>query len=531
MYEGYMMTSTENRTFLAFSGIRYAKPPIGELRFKPPVPIEPLTEVQKAFEEGSPCIQINALDFSNPNKITGDEDCLFLNIYTHDVKGRYPVMLWIHGGGFKFGSGGKSDYGPEFLMNEDVVLVTINYRLGAFGFASLENEILPGNMGLKDQEEAIRWVKQNIATFGGDPNQITLFGQSAGGASVSLHLKGRMSGLVSRGIAQSGTALCPWAVGWPGDVRSVTKDVATLVGCNLFSRDQQIVECLRSTPPTRLIRATQLLSVVNGILFKPVIEPNGPVRMDPWQMPPSKLPLMVSHTSYEGGFPLSLLHRAKRTALWFINLLFNELMPLLLSYNNTAPDPSYVSQKIRQFYFGDKRISMDTVKNLIEAVTDAEWASPVHIEIERHAGTKYAYIFDYSGTKDIYDLLGTQDFRFGPMHIDDIPYLFKNSQLDLTQVGAQQDLAMSKKIVKMCTRFARGLDPTPEGTIGTDWGKKTESRGYLFLSRNSSNILVRCATVYLLLVLSRVSLLQLVNAITQWILPARLAQNHSVIEA
>ncbi|CAB0011565.1 unnamed protein product [Nesidiocoris tenuis] len=180
MYEGYMMTSTENRTFLAFSGIRYAKPPIGELRFKPPVPIEPLTEVQKAFEEGSPCIQINALDFSNPNKITGDEDCLFLNIYTHDNRFAYS---W------------STEY-----------------------------------------------------------NMLTALS-----AEKNLNMP--------RG----------------------------------FSTD--IMVC--------------------------------------------------------------------------------------------------------------------------EAVTDAEWASPVHIEIERHAGTKYAYIFDYSGTKDIYDLLGTQDFRFGlVVHLP--AYFFQN---------------------------------------------------------------------------------------------------------
>jgi carboxylesterase type B len=124
-------------------------------------------------------------------KLVGSEDCLFLNVYTQQLpsntnKTLKPVMVWIHGGAFRSGSNKTDVYGPEFLLTEDIVLVTINYRLGIFGFLSFDDASLgvPGNAGLKDMVMALKWVQKNISKFTGDPNNVTIFGESAGGASV-----------------------------------------------------------------------------------------------------------------------------------------------------------------------------------------------------------------------------------------------------------------------------------------------------------------------------------------------------------
>lgn len=118
--------------------------------------------------------------------MTGSDDCLYLNIYTTELKPEVPraVMVWIHGGAFYSGSGNDDIYGPDYIVEKNVVLVTINYRVGIIGFLNLDDEEAPGNQGLKDQVMALKWVKRNIEKFGGDPSNVTIFGESAGSASV-----------------------------------------------------------------------------------------------------------------------------------------------------------------------------------------------------------------------------------------------------------------------------------------------------------------------------------------------------------
>ena len=138
-----------------------------------------------------------------------------LNIYVPEVefssrKRKLPVMVWIHGGALLIGSNNYNENGPKHFMKKEIVMVTVNYRLGPLGFLSMGTDSVPGNVGLRDQNMALKWVKKNIAAFGGDPNSVTLFGESAGSLSVALHLISPMSeGLFHRIILQSGTALAP----------------------------------------------------------------------------------------------------------------------------------------------------------------------------------------------------------------------------------------------------------------------------------------------------------------------------------
>ncbi|KAJ4446940.1 hypothetical protein ANN_13642 [Periplaneta americana] len=197
--QGHLLLSRKGREIFSFQGIPYAKPPVGELRFQPPQPPEPWTDVLKATKEGPDCIQRPFPEAPTSPELVGDEDCLYLNVYTPQLPEAggatelLPVMFWIHGGAWMAGSGSTDLYGPQYLLDKEIVLVTINYRLGPLGFLSTGDEVCPGNNGLKDQVAALRWVRDNIAAFGGNPDSVTIFGESAGGANVHYHVLSKAS--------------------------------------------------------------------------------------------------------------------------------------------------------------------------------------------------------------------------------------------------------------------------------------------------------------------------------------------------
>lgn len=205
--KGYEVNST-----YAFLGIPFAAPPVGELRWKPPVREEAWDGVRDCTKYGNAPIQSTELDLGEGVEMS--EDCLYLNVWTPDTdkNAALPVMFWICGGAYTYGTGSQPEYVGVNLASSGVVVVTINYRLNVFGF--LVNELLyqeqghAGNYGLMDMRAALEWVRDNIQNFGGDPDNVTIFGESAGGSSVS-HLMGSQSvrGLFHKAICQSGSSL------------------------------------------------------------------------------------------------------------------------------------------------------------------------------------------------------------------------------------------------------------------------------------------------------------------------------------
>ncbi|GFV73674.1 bile salt-activated lipase [Trichonephila clavipes] len=191
-------------------------------------------------------------------RMKGAEDCLFINVFTPSLPASgsfspvtYPVMIFIHGGNFEEGS--ANIYGPEKLMDKGIILVTFNYRIGVFGFLSSGDSTCPGNMGLKDQVLAIRWVRENIDRFGGDPNAITIFGQGSGAASVLMHILSPQSqGLFSRAIMQSGSALCDWAL--EGEPLGFAREIAQRAKCPTDS-SSAILDCMRLKPVMDILNA------------------------------------------------------------------------------------------------------------------------------------------------------------------------------------------------------------------------------------------------------------------------------------
>jgi para-nitrobenzyl esterase len=199
----------------SFKGIPFAEPPVGSLRWREPVPVKAWTGVRAADAYPPACAQANA-GWNSPDAKSSKEDCLYLNVWTPTwpTRSRYPVMVWIHGGANAAGSGSGPLFDGETLARHGVVVVTIQYRLGMFGFLALPGlskespHHSSGNYAILDQIAALRWVHDNIAQFGGDPAQVTVFGQSAGSHDTGILLTSPLAkGLINRAIEESGTVV------------------------------------------------------------------------------------------------------------------------------------------------------------------------------------------------------------------------------------------------------------------------------------------------------------------------------------
>jgi para-nitrobenzyl esterase len=250
-----------------FLGVPYAAPPIGTLRWEPPAPVPPWDGIRSAAEFGQSCYQPVSGD---SDTVSYGEDCLYLNVYTPSerTRGPLPVLFWIHGGGFMSGSGSRSD-GSQIAERFNTVVVTINYRLGAFGFLQLPGveDGTAGNFGLLDQQAALRWVRENIAAFGGDPSQVTIAGQSAGGHSVCAQLASPTAkGLFQGAIIQSGG--CPSHSTEDAQADAVSFAVST--GC---PEPSDMGRCLRSRSGEELLAAS---GNFGGILSGPLPIVGGP---------------------------------------------------------------------------------------------------------------------------------------------------------------------------------------------------------------------------------------------------------------
>jgi len=273
------LVGREEDGVLVFRGIPYATPPVGDARFRPAKPARPWPGERDAGEFGASAPQ-NPMLIPLPGMDVGrtDEDCLTLNVWTPGTAdGRRPVMVWIHGGGFVLGSGSQPVYdGAALARRGDVVVVTINYRLGPLGFLFLD-ELVPelggdtANLGLRDQIAALRFVRENAAAFGGDPANVTIFGESAGGMSVATLLAmPEARGLFRRAIAQSGA-------GHNAHTRETATATAEAYLAHLGVERGEAARALRELPAAKLLDAQQQTVMKLGtklvlLPFQPVVD-------------------------------------------------------------------------------------------------------------------------------------------------------------------------------------------------------------------------------------------------------------------
>lgn len=265
----------EGTTVYTYLGIPFAQPPVGDLRFRRPVPIEKWTDVFNATSLGNSCVQIPFESFQdkkgkksedawNPNTALS-EDCLHLNIWVPEVSAgsaKLTTMVWIYGGGFVTGTSTLDVYNGAMLAAlQNVIVVSMNYRLGPLGFLYLDTEEAPGNMGLLDQQLALQWIHSNVVYFGGSPQDLTLFGESAGAASVAYHMMANDSrDLFHSAILQSGSSLAHWAYNSPEVSLKYAENLAKAFDCESPNR-KSMISCLRDVDAGELSKRMFYLSI------------------------------------------------------------------------------------------------------------------------------------------------------------------------------------------------------------------------------------------------------------------------------
>ncbi|XP_026315216.1 venom carboxylesterase-6-like [Hyposmocoma kahamanoa] len=473
--------------YYSFKGIRYAQSPRGSFRFRPPAPLEPWSGVRDALEEGAVCPH----RFMLFDTYKGDEDCLFLNVYTpalpEKITGFNPklaVMVWIHGGAFAVGSGNSFLYGPDHLVGAGVVLVTLNYRLGALGFLSMENEEVSGNMGLKDQVMALKWVRDNIEYFGGDATRVTIFGESAGAASVHMHMLSPMSkGLFHRAIAQSGLALSPWALA--REPRERAFDLGRELGIDT-NNTAELLGYLRATPSELLVKAGARLAGAPGktadlqstvaLPFVPVVEPDVPgaflTKSPRESLPGVDVPLLTGFNAQEGIILFRRLQRYPKL-LSELDREFRRVVPPQL-LNDDEERTRKITEHIRAFYFQQRPVDMRNIDSLIDLFTDVMFLRPILETLRIQATTNrtsptYLYRFAFDGALGLFKrMLGIT--HPGACHGDEMGYLFYFSRLNYRLDDDSTELAVSRRMVEMWTNFAKTGNPTPpaEGKSALD---------------------------------------------------------------
>lgn len=273
---------SEDGKTVIFKGVPYAQPPVGELRFRRPQEHEPWDGVRDCTRFGAACPQADlrgmdlyGKEFYDGTEYNCNEDCLFLNIWTPsdcDENSSLPVMLWIHGGAFMHGHGGEKEFDGEGFAQKGVILVTINYRVNVFGFFAhpdldSENEQkISGNYGIYDQLFALKWVNENISAFGGNPDKVTVFGQSAGCMSVQTIISSPLAkGLVHGAILQSGGGLGAFGT-------SVTKETVVDISKRLMAHlGVDTIDELRKLPAEDLKNAAYAVNTV-GLGWVPHID-------------------------------------------------------------------------------------------------------------------------------------------------------------------------------------------------------------------------------------------------------------------
>ncbi|XP_062383631.1 cocaine esterase-like [Sardina pilchardus] len=332
----------------SYLGVPFAKPPVGPLRLAPPQPVQGWEGVRDATKQPLMCMQDRQMSVVM-SEATGmimeipevSEDCLYLNVYTpanpsEDAK--LPVMVWIHGGGLHMGSASAYD-GSVLAAYQNVVVVVIQYRLGMLGFFSTGDDNAPGNMGLLDQVAALQWVQENIQSFGGDPSSVTIFGESAGGASVSLQILSPLSaGLFHRGIAESGSAaMDALATSQPLDMAMMVADASN---CS-STKPHEIVDCVMQMSTEDILKlvgnqALMFLVTVDGhFLTKPLEDLfkshefrkvpliNG-INNDEWGW------LMPSYMAPPGWIDGMDVETVKQSISPFVHYLDSEVIDLML---------------------------------------------------------------------------------------------------------------------------------------------------------------------------------------------------------
>jgi len=507
---GVKEQSAGARPFYAFRSIPFAEPPVGELRLEPPVKAAGWEGVREVQGEAPKCLQPNMESlFGGPPGIVGAEDCLYLNVFspmperTPGDKHLLPVFVYIHGGGYMCGS--AEDAQPYLMMDQEVVLVAIQYRLGTLGFLSTEDDVAPGNMGMLDQTLALEWVQKNIVNFGGDPLKVTIAGTSAGSTSVHLQVLSHTSlGYFQRAVMMSGTALDSWAVVQDHrfhayeiakvlDCKAVLEKEAKLEipeKCNEFEADsvelkscvidelpsEQILKCMKMASSDDL---TELQFMFKKLHFMPLVMAprvdKNFLMKDPAVLIKEnrvkKVDMIFGFTTHDGVCTL-------------LPIYSNEAMRSAMKYNfeevgvySIMMDPKEIAalnQTIMLYdhYVGNINFELEDKDNLIKLFTDADFWHTTDMCAAKHSEDRKAqekgkkvfmYEWAYRGSFSFTNFFAAGEIGEGwAAHADDMFYLF-GAPKGFDFPKTDEEKAMSRNLIEFMTTFAYTGTPSLEG--------------------------------------------------------------------
>lgn len=443
------VNGTVTDAYRIFQGIPYAAPPVGELRWRAPQPPERWSAPRDATKPGSRCPQLPSAEFGFPGSV--DEDCLYLNVTTprsarHDRP--KPVMVWLHGGGLAWGAG--SDYDARRLaVGGEVVVVTVNYRLGLLGFLGHPGLEGSGNFGLQDQQAALHWVQRNAAAFGGDPHNITLFGESAGALSTCAHLTSpTAAGLFHRAVIQSGPCMMDWPdnalapdvpAGSPWTPRSDVEASGSSAAAGLDCADPATAAvCLRRVPVADLLAAGRPATL-------------GPAFDTPL------LPVSPARALREGRF-----HHVP-----VISGTTRDETRLYVALMADTPIPPERYRQLLDEAFGDQAEQVAARYPLnaydspslawVAVTTDRVWACPTLAgnRLLAQRVPTYGYEFADRQAPAVFPLAA--DLPLGAYHGSELAYLFDLVGVDAPLTADQQRL--SDQMIRYWARFAATGDP------------------------------------------------------------------------
>jgi para-nitrobenzyl esterase len=441
-----------------FKGIPFAQPPVGELRWREPQPVLPWPGIRDAGESGPPCAQ-NSSGWNEKESIASREDCLYLDVWAPEwpVKASRPVMVWIHGGANTGGAGGSDPlYEGTHLIAHGVVLVIVEYRLGVFGFLAHPELTAEsphhssGNYGILDQVASLKWVRDNIATFGGDPGNVTVFGQSAGGADTTVLMSSPLTtGLFHRAIIESGPT--------PGALPLSKAEAQGL----------RLAESAKA-PAHGAVRFLRTLSTAQVLKLQGGGMPAPPV--DGWLLERSPaevfaagqqqpIPLIAGTNAIELPGPSSLDELRKA-----IESRYGDLAPKALALYGLAPSDGMAPSDELYGSPGD------------QWATDTMMRCPTVLQAKWHAAAGHA-VWTYEFDRAIPP-------KPTVVHSSELPYVFGNLFSWGSQAGEYTDMdrALSSAMQAYWTSFAKTGDPNTEGFPA--WPRfENGRRDYLRLGR------------------------------------------------
>ena len=449
----------EDSNVRVFKGIPYAAPPVGDLRWRAPAPHDPWQAPREALEFGTPCWQSYITGLYSRGPVPRSEDCLYVNVWTAAEPGEgQPVMVWIHGGALVLGHGHLEWYEGSDAARDGIVTVSLNYRLGPLGFFAhpwLEGEDANGNQGLLDQIAALRWVRDNIEAFGGDPGNVTIFGESAGSASACyLQAAPAAKGLFHKAIGQSAGCFAPHAsleedspVGAPSGYKMGSSMVEVLAAGNLDELRALDAEAMWSALEAADWNAPYPPVYIDGSLFPAQIRELYATGIG------SRTPVLVGANEDE------------ETAL------FDELPDLTRDELIESLHVEWQEQEdaIISAYAEEIETSPRAARDRILSHRIFAWDMRTWAELAAESGQP-AYLYHFTHVPE----LPEYGREFGAFHAAEIPYVFGN--LDLTDWKIDEtDRQVSRLLSSYWRNFARYGDPNGEGLA--HWPKFSLGRG------------------------------------------------------